>query len=150
MDLLSVGASVVGLLAVTVKATNLLKQFVDNYRDAESLANNVQNEVSDVAACLVQLQEFLIGASTVSGSRSSLLMIEQVVVVLTNCVLIFSELEKTLDNIFNVSMPMTSQLKWAKKAKALSNILPRLQSSKASLSLILTTISWYVLSERHT
>ena len=56
-------------------------------------------EVTDVSACLSQLQRFLLGTQEVARSRESLLLVDQVFVIHSNYVLIFSDLEQTLDSI---------------------------------------------------
>ena len=56
-------------------------------------------EMTDVSACLSQLQRFLLGTQEVARSRESLLLVDQVFVIRSNCVLVFSELEQTLDSI---------------------------------------------------
>ena len=56
-------------------------------------------EVTDVSACLSQLQRFLLGTQEVARSRESHLLVDQVFVIYSNCILIFSELEQTLGSI---------------------------------------------------
>lgn len=72
-------------------------------------------------------------------------MVEQLVAILSNCVLTFSELEETMDSLkANHSIHSVRQLMWSGKQETVSLLLSRLQSSKMSLSLMLTTLTWYV------
>ena len=100
-------------------------------------------EVTDVSACLSQLQRFLLGTQEVARSRESLLLVEQVFVIHSNCVLIFSELEQTLDSIgSDEPMQPIKLAKWMLKEQSITTLLWRLKASKMSLNLILTTLTW--------
>ena len=141
MDPMSVAASVVGLIGAANKICSTLMAFVNSAKGAPKLAQNVLIEVSDISACLSQLQKFLLG--TRARSHDHLIMVEQIIVTLSNCVMIFSELEETIEYL-KPEQPMQAGrlVKWVLKEQAVSALLSRLQSSKMSLSLMLTTLSW--------
>ncbi len=70
-------------------------------------------------------------------------MIEQVIVIFTDCVSVFSELEQTLESLkTGEHMRIIDRLKWSSKEKTISKILERLQASKASLNFMLTISNW--------
>lgn len=70
-------------------------------------------------------------------------MLEQVIIIFTDCVSIFSELEQILDSIkTDGPMRMLDRVKWAMKEKTILKLVNRLQTSKASLGLILTILTW--------
>ena len=143
MDPMSAAASIIGLLGAAAKVSEVLLKFIGNVKGAPKLAQNVLMEVSDVSACLNQLQRYLQGALTTSASQEQLLMVEQLVVTLSNCVLIFSELEETVDSL-KPSEPMQPWrlAQWLFKEQAISALMVRIQQSKLSLSLMLTTLTW--------
>lgn len=102
-------------------------------------------EVSGIEACLHQLQGFLLGKDEAARPRKSLIMIEQIVVVFTDCVSVFSELEQTLESIHTGEhMRVLDRLKWSSKESAISRLLFRLQSSKTSMTLMLNILTWWV------
>ncbi|KAL9118558.1 MAG: hypothetical protein Q9187_004898, partial [Circinaria calcarea] len=142
MDPLSVSASIIGLLAVAAKVTVLLTVLVDSAKAIPQLVQSVLTEVSDISACLGQLQAFLTGAKSASRSRTSLIMVEQVVVILAGCVSTFSELEAVAERL-KTEQPIRAleKLKWARKEGDISKILGRLQASKSSLNLILAVLT---------
>ncbi|MCJ1384962.1 hypothetical protein MMC17_008080 [Xylographa soralifera] len=150
MDPLSVSASIVGLIFAVAQVSSLLKAFVSRAKDASTSAQSVLLEVTDIGVCLNQLQGFLIGTQEASKSRKSLIMIEQVVIVFTDCVSIFSELEQTLE-ITRSDQPtrIIDRVKWAIKESSIAKILLRLQASKASLNLMLTTLTCTSADEAH-
>ena len=99
MDPLSIAASVVGLLGAATKISSILTTLLRKTRDAPEFAHNVLREVTDISTTLAQLQSFLIGTRVGQRSRTKTLMVEQVIVVLTTCVMSFSELEETVTSM---------------------------------------------------
>ena len=147
MDPLSIAASVVGLLGATAKVSAVLNNFIRGTNGAPKLAHGVLQEVGDISACLSQLQVFLLGTKVGSRSRTCLVMVEQVVVTLTACVLTFSELEEILESLHDHKpIRISSRIAWMRKEPALSRLCLRLNSSKQSLNLMLTTLTWYTIT----
>lgn len=147
MDPLSVTASIVGILCAAAKVSSVLNTFVRNTKGAPKLAQAVLVEVNSLSAVLGQLQNYLLGAASSSKSRSSLILVEQVIVTLAECVTTFSELEDVLETgrIEN-DFKLLDRMKWAMKESKISDIQRRLQSNKTSLTLMLTILQW---SGRH-
>ncbi len=143
MDPISAAASIVGLLSAASKTSELLAKFVRRARSAPTLAKAVLSEVSDISACLSQLQRYLLGSKATSRSHDDLLSLEQIVVALSNCVLIFSELEEAIDFLKKEDPMRTIQIaRWLWKEQDIRLLLSRLKSSQVSLNLMLTTMTW--------
>ena len=143
MDPLSAAASVIGLLGAAAKVSEVLLKFIGNVKGAPKLAQSVLMEISDVSACLSQLQRYLQGALATSSSHEELLMVEQLVVTLSNCVLVFSEFEEMVDSLKPAERMQPWRLaQWLLKEQAISALMVRLQQSKLSLNLMLTTLTW--------
>ena len=143
MDPLSVTASVVGLLAATAKVSKLLSAFINGARKAPELAEKVLMEVSDVSAALTQLQTSILDLESANPSRKRMVMLDKVVVTLTNCVLIFSDLESMVCSL-NVEDPNRSwaRVAWARQESRIATLLERLQGSKTSLTLMVSILTW--------
>lgn len=70
-------------------------------------------------------------------------MVDQVVATLTGCVMAFSELEEVIAWLkSNNSHRADFRIRWMVKEQTISNILERLHSSKVSLNLMLTALTW--------
>lgn len=139
MDGISVAASFVSMAA---KITLGLNDFITWIKEAPKLATAVLQEVADISACVGQVQSLLLGVGSVNASNQSLLMIEEVNVVLTNCVLTLSELEKLVEGLKLDQRTSISYLRrWAIIEKAVAALLSRLQYSKTSLSLMISTMT---------
>ena len=145
MDGISVAASILGLVGAAAKVTVYLNAFVTSVKTAPKLAQSVLLEVSDVRICLSQLQGLSLEMEMGSRSQERLIMIEQLVAVLSNCVSIFSELEEILESLDLTSTTPTSKIKiarWLHRQQSISTLLIRLQASKQSLTLIVTIFNW--------
>jgi hypothetical protein len=143
MDPVSVAASVVGLLGAGAQLLGLLTAFIKSANGAPKAAHNVLSEVADISACLWKLQSFLLGIETAPASRTFLMMIEHIVVTLTSTVTTFSELGGTLDAYSKVQpWSALDRYKWTRREKTITQLLQRLQASKASLHFMLTTLTW--------
>lgn len=73
-----------------------------------------------------------------------MLLVEQVLVTLTGCVLTFSELEDILTELkIDGTMDTLDRINWARKESKIAGIISRLQNHKASLNLMLTILQWF-------
>lgn len=143
MDGISVAASIVGLIGAAAKITLGLNDFITWVNEAPKLANAVLQELADISACLSQVQSLLLAAGRVNVSNQSLLMVEEVIVVLSNCVSILSELEMLVEGLkLDQGTSISYLRRWAIKEKVIAALLLRLQSSKMSLSLMVSTLTY--------
>lgn len=144
MEPLSVTASIVGILYAAAQVAPVLSSFVRNPKGAPKLAQAVLDEVNGLSAVLSQLQTFLLGTASSSRSRASLILVEQVLVTLAECVITFSELEDVLEIArIETDFKLFDRVKWAMKESKVSDIQVRLQSNKTSLTLMLTILQWF-------
>jgi len=143
MDPLSVSAAVVGILTAAASITNCIGGLLNSTNGAPESVRHVQTEVGGIGTCLDELRAFLLGPRDTPRSRTTMLMVEQVIVTLTECVTAFSDLEKILEP-FKTGQPIRiiERVKWARKKPSLGRIFRRLQVTKLSLNLMLTTLTW--------
>ena len=139
MDPLSVAASITGILAVCAKVTTTLTDFIKRNRDAPRSMTTVAQEISDLSICIVQLQPFVKGTKQTSRSQRAAISVEQVVVIITSCVLSLSNVEEILDSCRNdQSMPPFDRLRWVRQESRINELMTRFRASRASLNLIRT------------
>lgn len=144
MDPLSISASIVGITTAAVQVSHLLREFIHHAGGAPASARGVLREVTGVHLCLQQLQDYLLGKQEVAQSRKSMVLIEQVVIIFTDCVSAFSQLEQIMEGLrTGENMRKIDKVKWAMKEAAVSKIQHRLQASKTSLTLMLSILTWY-------
>lgn len=142
-------SSILGLLGAAAQVSEVLTSFVSSFKDAPRLAQCIIAEVEDLQLCLRRLQDFVASENSSKRSRKAMVMVDQLRVVLTHCVMTFSELEATVDALkFRPGASIGNRFRWATKESTISKLLQRLQSSKLSLNLVLTTLTWSVRSRR--
>ena len=140
-------ASVTGLLAVIAKVSTTVNDMAKKMGNAPDSIHNLVNEISDLSVCLVQLQPFVRGTRSPTRSRAAVISVEQVVAIITSCVLDMSKLEKIIDTLqsrqsLTALDKLTVGLNWAKKETEINNLMLRIRASGRSLNLILTIITW--------
>ncbi|KAL8728644.1 MAG: hypothetical protein Q9166_005259 [cf. Caloplaca sp. 2 TL-2023] len=136
-DPLSITAGVIGILTAAGQVSSLLIEFTKNSKEAPQTARTVLTEVNEISGTLSHLQSFLLGNESLDRSRAQLLQVDQVVTVISGCVLTFSELEKLLDSLKTDEMGIRDCIRWARKEKTIDSLVQRLQNHKSSLSLVL-------------
>ncbi|KAL8635350.1 MAG: hypothetical protein Q9228_007149 [Teloschistes exilis] len=141
MDPISVAASLLGLLGAAAKVSEVLTNFIKAVKDAPKLARRVFSEVEDLALCFQRILDFVSSEANVDRSRAAMITVDQLLIVLTNCVTTFSELENALGGLTSKTFSVNLRLKWITKEHTIAKILQRLLSSKTSLNLILTTLN---------
>ena len=143
MDVISIAASIVGLIGAATKVASILNETLDLINEEPKILVSLRNEINDTSTCLKRIQRLLLAPETAPAQNTSLLMVEDVVVILSNCVLIFSELEKMTDSLRkDCNVKAIRIYTWATKKKEFAALLTRLQSAKISLNLALTTMTW--------
>lgn len=147
-DPLSIAAGVVGILTAAAQISTLLIQFTQASRNASVSARHVLTEVNDISGILTHLQTFLIGQEHIDSSRTSLLRVDHIVAIVSGCVMTFSELEKVLDGLKTTDLGAIDSIRWARKETEIMTIVQRLQSHKASLSLMLNILNGWVHRSR--
>ena len=123
MDPLSVSASIAGLLAAAAAVTGMLHKVAR----APKFAESVHFEVIDIKVCLRQLQSFINATTIASQSQKSLIMVEDLVVILTRCVTIFLNLKRVLGSLKADLLTSTMEkVRWVLKQRSILKILSQL------------------------
>ena len=143
MDPLSISASIVGLLTAATKVCSVLAVV----KDAPDYISEVLSEVTHMKIIFTGLQKFIDRTRALAAQRAALIQLDDVVVILLQTVLVFSELETLVMPLAaQGSVPRWSRLTWAWKQTAAQRLVNQLQRHKTSLSLMLQIIQWCVQS----
>lgn len=159
-DPLSVAASIVGIIAVAGKCIKMANEFCSTVKDAPKTITELCEEMQQMQAIVITLQELLNGTrqgkrKKLSQSRSAMISLYNIEATLSGCVLTCDRLNKHLSTALGIVNPrhpeertgtLLDRLKWAwSKEKEAAEILAQLQRHKSSLTLILTIVQWYAL-----
>ena len=140
-DPLSIATGVIGVVTAASQITNLLIKFTEANKNAPAHAQHIITEVNDIRSIISQLQSYIDAREATDSSRTSLLKIDQLVAILSGCVLTFSELEKLLDQMKVEDMAILDRVKWVRKETEILRLVQRLQNHKVSLSLMLNIMN---------
>lgn len=141
MDPLSVAASIAGLATAGAQIISLLQGFID----APTIAQTVGVEINHFIVVLAQLQPFVFGSLSADQSRTSMIEVQQIQIVLTGCVITFSELQAAVNGLGEGStgkIGIRGRLKWVMAESTITQYVQRLRDHKCSLTLILTVLTW--------
>ncbi|KAI1353081.1 Rho GTPase activation protein [Xylaria sp. FL0043] len=141
-DPLSVAASVLGIVSAAAKISTVLAGIVKKAHDAPNECRKLQLEVDDIGSVLGQLQQFLLSRRRAPRSRTSLILVDQVIATLAACVTTFSELDTFTEALQSESdLNLLDRLRWVSKESELKTILMRIESHKSSLNLMLMILT---------
>ncbi|KAF4501894.1 Rho guanine nucleotide exchange factor scd1 [Fusarium agapanthi] len=140
-DPLSVAASIAGLISITVEAVKFLSPYVSAANETPQIAAHVYSEIQSTQVILMGLQSLIKNLASAKAQHAALIGVNQVVTVLTDGVLLYSELHKELQSLRAKDgmekVPLRGRLQWAWKESTFITLLSRLQSFKSSMTLVL-------------
>jgi hypothetical protein len=137
MEPLNITSSVAGIITAATQVSKLLGQI--KYAPASITA--VLTEVDHIQLIFRALQQFLDSATRVSGDRAALIQLEDVVVILTQTVIVFSELESLISPLTNGNKTSyLVRLTWTRMQGGVTRLVNQLQRHKNSLTLLLQII----------
>ena len=146
-DPLSVSAGVIGILSAAAHVSKKVFDFIQKTKDTPEQAQATLTEVSDVRGILLHCQTLINDTESSCSPGASLVLVEHVVVVLTGCLMTFSELETILEDLeAKDELDTINRMRWARKERDIAKILRKLQNQKISLGLMVTILGWWVIT----
>jgi hypothetical protein len=142
MDPLSVTASIVGLLGAAGKVIEILGPILGAIKDIKKVASTVYSELVNLKIILSALQKWLDDLNYAPRARMALIQIDQLVAVLTDGVILLSELEAIVQPLGEFRDVIRCRIQWSRREAGLQANLSRLQIFKSSISLMLNIIQW--------
>ena len=149
MDPLSITAAISGISMAAAHILSSVRGIQNTIRDAPKFLQDVTREVKGIRACLDQLQCFLNDRERVDGSRSKLLIVDDVKVTFSDCVYALSDVQRLLDQVtankdekqLGTSMSVATRVRLAWREKEIKESLRRLESSKSTLHLMVSILT---------
>lgn len=149
-DPLSIAASIAGLISITVEAAKFLSPYVSAAKETPQVAAHVFSEIQSTQVILQGLQSLITNFASVKTQHATLIGVKQVVTILTDGVLLFSELQSELNSLppkdeADEKIPIRARLQWTRKEGSLNALIGRLQSFKNSMTLVLMILQRYAI-----
>jgi len=104
---------------------------------------DIKLTVETLRSVFLQLRLLILDRACIDPQRTSLILLDQVVVTLTACVMTFSDLDGCVKGLFNdVRLGFLDGMRWASKTAELTKYLRSLESHKSSLILMISILTW--------
>ncbi|CAI0653075.1 unnamed protein product [Colletotrichum noveboracense] len=135
-DPLSIAASIAGLLAAAGKVYNVVSGFIDSTANAPQSAAATLESVWEIKLALSAVQSMIDSLHHLSASRKGLIQLEHLAIIIMNAVFTLSKLESLVCQ----KDGFRYRLRWVWNEKRVLSLLPRLESQKTSLTLIVSVL----------
>jgi hypothetical protein len=142
MEAIGIAASIVGVIAAAGKVGEILSDVLPSLTRLQHNAVALSSEVRSTEIVLCILQKFVAEPTTIVSKRRDLIQLEQLLAILTDGVLIFSELEALVTMLGTPADALRSRLRWGRREKELGVLYTRLCSFKGTMSLMLNILQW--------
>ena len=144
MDPLSVSMAIVGLLTAAQQISSAISNLTSKSKSVPKEIQNVKSIVDTIRSVLLQLQLLLLGRAKIARQRTSLILVEQVVITLSACVATFSELDVFIGTLASdTNLGLMDRIRWAAKTTTINEHLQKLEMHNSSLALMMTILTWY-------
>jgi len=155
MDPLSIAASVAGLINISAQIIGMAKELFMKVNDAPETLMRVREEVGSMQAIFSQVQLLLNGSGKgVNHANLKMISIHSLMSTLTGYVIIYSKLEKMLNEVCGFNDPTTASAMWKREGVIADRvkwglwrhedvicIIEDLQRQRLSLNLMVTIIT---------
>lgn len=150
MDPLSIAASVAGIIAAAASIAKAIAPYASAVKKLPTIALKVRSEMVNTQILLGALQTLMNNLDTSDPSRTNLIDIDHLVVVFTDGVLIFSELEAAVLAIEPAGerLGSMSRMTWVRSEGPIKDIVERLGMFKDSILIFLNILQWRVILVR--
>ncbi|KAF8455167.1 ankyrin repeat-containing domain protein [Terfezia claveryi] len=160
-DPLSIAASVAGLITISAQIVGMANELFDKVKDAPETMMRVREEVESMQPIFCQVQLLLNGSgSGLNRGNLTMISVHNLMTALTGCVIVYTRLEKKVNEVCGFSDPTTASTAW-KRAGVIADrvkwglwrqeevlvIMEDLQRQKRTLNLMLTIITCTTTTE---
>ena len=112
-DPLSIAASVAGLIAISAQIVGMAKELFGKVKDAPETIMQVREEVESMQPIFCQVQLLLNGSgSGLNHANLTMVSVHNLMATLTGCVIVYSKLEKKVNEVCGFNDPTTASAMW--------------------------------------
>ncbi|RPB25032.1 hypothetical protein L211DRAFT_848393 [Terfezia boudieri ATCC MYA-4762] len=156
VDPLSIAGSVAGLTTISAQIVGMAKELFDKVKDAPETMMQVREEVESMQPIFCQVQLLLNGSgSGLNHGNLTMISVHNLMAALTGCVIVYTRLEKKVNEVCGFSDPTTASAAWKRvgviadrvkwglwRHEEVLVIMEDLQRQNRTLNLMLTIITW--------
>lgn len=136
--------AVIGLLKTAHEVSTTIGKIVSSKKNGCKEIRDIKSTVDTLRSVLLQLQLLLLNHAKIDDRRASMILVEEVVVTLSACVMTFSHLDSCVGGLASDErLGILNSVRWASKAEELKGYMQSLESHKISLALMVNILTWY-------
>ena len=153
---LSIAASVAGLITISAQILLMVKDLFAKVKNAPETILRVRAEIESMQPNFHQVQLLLNGSgSQPDHCNLTMVSVHNLMATLTGCVIVYTKLEKKVNEVCGFTDPATASAAWKKvgviadrvkwglwRHEEVMDIIEDLQRQKLSLNLMLTIVTW--------
>ena len=144
MEPLSISMAVIGLLKTAHEVSSTIGKIVSSTKNGCKEIRDVKSTVDTLRSVLFQLQLLLLNHAKIDDRRGSMILVEEVVVTLSACVMTFSDLDSCVEGLASDErLGIHDIIRWISRADELKGYMRSLESHKISLALMVNILTWY-------
>jgi hypothetical protein len=141
MEPLSISIAVIGLLKTAHEVSSTIGKIVSSKNGCKEI-RDVKSTVDMLRSVLLQLQLLLLNHAKIDDRRASMILVKEVVLTLSACVMTFSDLDSCVEGLpSDERLGILNSVRWASKAEELKRYMQSLESHKISLALMVNILS---------
>lgn len=135
--------AIVGLLKAAEQISSTLQPLIKKAANAPKEIIEMKASIDSIRTVLSQLQLMLIGKCQVDQNRTSLILVEQIAIIISACVTTFSDINVFVETLgIDANMDLLDRLRWATKTLTIKEHIQKLDVHKSTLTLMMTILTW--------
>jgi len=107
-DPVSIAASIAGLITISAKVVGIAKELFDKVKDAPDTMMRVREEVESMQPIFCQVHLLLNGSGSLNRGNLTMISIHNLMATLTGCVIVYTRLEKKVNEVCGFNDAITS------------------------------------------
>jgi hypothetical protein len=141
-EVIGVAASIVGIIAAAGKVAEILNKVIPILTHLQPNAIALSSETTSIKIILTALQQLVADPNVIPRKRKDLVQLDQLITILTDGVLLFSQLEALVSALGGPTDVIKSRMRWGLKEKELGVLYTRVLSFEGSVSVMLNILQW--------
>jgi hypothetical protein len=141
-EVIGVAASIVGIIAAAGKVAEILNKVIPILTHLQPNAIALSSETTSIKIILTALQQLVADPDVIPRKRKDLVQLDQLITILTDGVLLFSQLEALVSALDGPTDVIKSRMRWGLKEKELGVLYTRVLSFEGSVSVMLNILQW--------
>jgi len=140
-EALAIAASVAGLLTIASQIYTTVRGLASSIANAPQSAIATLKTIGDMKLALALLKDLIDEIADLPPERKAMIRLDHITITFSHCMATLSELESLVLDCHSFGN-YVDRVIWARREDKVMALLPRLESQKSSLSLMVSLLQW--------